>query len=202
MPRRQTNIPAAVSGLLLAAVILAAVILAACTAIGAGPTPSPTPQPTPAWASYTSERYGYSIGHPVDWEVEVQDGEFDPFVKSNPFGIGVDSFVSPGSGRLRYDGVVGVGAAAVEPGMSLEEFTKRVTRVYPCRPPAATADGTLGGEPSREVEFVCSNGVSWIQVTAFHEGRGYVMFLASQVRPFMSSRPITRQLIDSFAFTD
>jgi hypothetical protein len=182
------------------ALLMAATLLASCSTVGAGS--SPTPEPTPPWSSYTSDRYGYSIGLPAEWEVEVQAGEFDPFIKSNPFGIGVDTVAPPGSGRLHYDGVVGVGAARLAEAMPLEEFTKRVTRNYPCRPPAAEADGTLGGVPSREVELICANGVSWIQVTAIRDGTGYVMFLASKERPFMSSRPITRQLIDSFEFVD
>ena len=84
--------------------------------------------------------------------------------------------------------------------MSRENFTNHVISGAPCRPHVAEDNGTLGGEPSRETEFVCPNGVSWIQVTAIRDGRGYVMLVAASERPFISNRPLARPFIESFAF--
>jgi hypothetical protein len=146
------------------------------------------------------ERYDFRIGLPADWEIDPQSGTFDPFFKNTPWSVGLDTFAAPGDNRLSFDMVVAVGAAPVPADMSLESFTKRVIRAAPCRPHVAAGDGTLGGEPSRETEFVCPNAVSWIQVTAIHDGMGYVVLLAAKYRPYISSRPITRQIVETFAF--
>lgn len=181
-----------------AVLVLVALLLAACT--GPGAVGSPTPEPLPSLSPQAGDRYGYRVDLPATWELDEQSGTFDPFARNNPWSVGLDTFTAPGDGRFTFDMAVAVGAAEVEAGQSLESFTNHVISGAPCRPHVAEDDGTLGGEPSRETEFVCPNGVSWLQVTALHGGRGYVMLVAARERPFVSSRPLARTIIQSFAF--
>jgi hypothetical protein len=181
-----------------ATLLVAALLLAACG--NAGAAGSPTPEPLASLSPHNGDRYGYTVDLPADWELDEQSGDFDPFARNNPWSVGLDTHAAAGEGRFNFDMAVAVGAAPVEDGMTLERFTDHVIRGAPCRPHVAEDDGTLGGEPSRETEFVCPNGVSWLQVTAVHHGEGYVMLVAARERPFISSRPLARAIIESFAF--
>jgi hypothetical protein len=47
-------------------------------AVSLSPVPSPSPNPldTTTWATYVSERYGFSIAHPADWTEEPADHDW------------------------------------------------------------------------------------------------------------------------------
>jgi hypothetical protein len=87
--------------------------------IGAGPTPSPSPSPTPiptasarpsatsldpaTFTTYTSARYGFSIGHPTSWSEKPATRAWSFDIDSDataPSSAGADHFSSEG-GQVR-----------------------------------------------------------------------------------------------------
>ena len=86
----------------------------------APPTASPTPDPldTARWTTYTSDRYGYSIGYPADWTER-------PAERNWAFATDAADWLSPGQesfisapGDLR----VSAWSVAVEPGTSAQAW--------------------------------------------------------------------------------
>jgi hypothetical protein len=103
---------------------------------GASPTPAPTPsvpppspssQPsaaagTASWTTYTSNRYGFSIGHPSDWTerpsvstwvLPAGNGSAGAGGPDDPMGTSTEGFIAPGEVVL-----VSAWSAAVPPGTS------------------------------------------------------------------------------------
>ena len=189
------------------AAALAVLWLAGCTASGAGApspagSPSELPSPSVAWTTFVSDRYGYAIEHPVDWSVREVGG--------NPLRVG-QRLGSPGTDLIgpddsfRYgsdDGMVAIFAKDPEPGETLEDFTLRHSRASACREAGARRDPTrLDGEPAEVRSFSCG-AHRWLQLTAFHDGRAYVVWLVATAPPGPANRPANDQLLASFRFTD
>lgn len=42
----------------------------------------------------------------------------------------------------------------------------------------------------------------WLQVTAIHGDRGYVVWLVATAPPLAHQRPVNQQFLESFHFTD
>ena len=85
------------------------------------PTPSPQPSPTPltaTWTTYTSTRYGFSIGHPADWTVDPSKHVWT-LAKDTPSfqSSGIESFNSP-DGHVRAS----AWSVAVKPGTSADAW--------------------------------------------------------------------------------
>ena len=160
------------------------------------------PSPTPAWVTFTSERYGYSIGHPADWQVREREGNV------NLSGLQIGSAATDvirSRDAMRQggdDGVVVVTAHELESAESLADFTERVSTTAACETGGFALDGTeLGGETAEQQIFECDVW-DWLQVTALHDGRGYVIWLVATEPPLAHDRPINQQFLDSFRFTD
>ena len=190
-------------------IVAAALLLAGCAGLPSADTPAATPSPSaaeatpsPAWLTFTSDRYAYSIGHPADWRVIEQAGSVS--LSGMKIGsAGTDTIGSRDS--LRYnsdDGLVIVSAHDVEGDESLLEFTDRVSREAACGGSGHILDDTrLDDEPAGYRTFECGE-VDWIQVTALHGGRGYVVWAVAAVPPMAHERPINDQFLASFRFTD
>lgn len=186
------------------------VILGACTAQGVAPQPSPTggavssaPSPTPVteWASFASDRYGYSIEHPADWVVRQVPGS--PYLEGVRVGSpGTDLLIPPDSARFGTDdGVVAVMAHELLDGETLEAFTERFSRAAACNSLGRPKDPvTLGGEIAEVRSFSCG-GHNWLQLTALSAGRGYVLWAVGTTTPHPANRPVNEAIIGSFAFT-
>ena len=181
-------------------------LLAACAAAGgdAEPTRVPAPEPTPEqpWTTFTSERYAYSIDHPVDWRVLEQPGNVLP-VSQKLGSPGTDTLASNEAFRIGGDdGKLSMSAHPLEPGDSLKDFTDRFSRGAACGSNGAVQDPrTLGGEPAEVRRFTC--GVhTWLQVTTLRNDLGYVVWLVASVPPNPDDRPINDRFLDSFRFTD
>lgn len=97
-------------------------------------SPSPSraaeaPIDTSAWTTYTSERYGFSIGHPADWtEVPATRAWTFEADADDPLAPGADSFFTPVGGGVR----VSTWSVAWDPGTTLD--------------PAQTVEAWLDGE--------------------------------------------------------
>jgi hypothetical protein len=168
----------------------------------ASTAPVPSPTASPAWVTFTSERYAYSIEHPPDWLGSERGGT----VRLNGMEIGspgTDDFRSRESRRRGLDdGVVVVSAHELAPGETLADFTRRVSTSAACRTGGAPIDGReLDGEPAEQRLFVCSSW-DWLQVTAIHGDRGYVVWLVATAPPHAHQRPINQQFLETFHFTD
>jgi hypothetical protein len=186
-----------------------ALSLVGCGGLGTGAeqtslsaTPSAQPTPSPAWETFTSDRYGYSIGHPADWRVVEQPGNV--FLHGMRIGSpGTDLIASRDSLRFNSDdGVVVVSAHELEGTESLLEFTDRVSREAACGGSGHILDDiVLDGEPAGYRTFECG-GVNWIQSTALHGDRGYVIWAVAAAEPSALERPINDQFLATFQFTD
>jgi len=180
-------------------------ILAACTATPS-PTPQataePTPEPTPVaqWATFTSERFGYAIEHPADWEARQNPGT--PIIENlRPFVGGTDLIASLETHRFQHRHGVQVASLEVDPAQTLDEFTNSVH--MPCGGPNHEEETILDGEPALIRHFRCDgNHPVYLQATTFHEGRGYVLWFMTIEPPIATERPEYRQMLESFAFTD
>ena len=191
--------------------LLASILTAACgvggPAVETAGQPSPTfasvePTPSPAWVTFSSDRHAYAIDHPADWRVLEQVGTPNlPGMRVRP--AGTDTIASPTAARFDGDdGVVVVSSHELEPGESLEDFSTRVSHTAACRTDGyGHADTRLDGEPAESRKFSCSEW-DWIQITAIHAGRGYVVWLVATMPPKPADRPINDQFLASFRFTE
>jgi hypothetical protein len=113
-------------------------------------TPSPQPSPTPLTATwtttYTSNRYGFSIGHAADWSVSPAHHNWTSSTDSNPGTGGTEEFGSP-DGHVR----VSAWSVAVQPGTSADAWIqaycpKNTTPCsgIPARAVAVSMDGHAG----------------------------------------------------------
>ena len=84
----------------------------------AAPTPSPNLLDTSTWTTYTSNRYGFSIGHPADWTVSPADHVWT-LAKDTPSfqSSAIESFNSP-DGHVRAS----AWSVAVQPGTSADAW--------------------------------------------------------------------------------
>lgn len=186
-----------------AAVAVAALVgFNAFVAPNIGTEAPPTATPSPAWATFTSERYGYSIQYPSDWLASERGGA----IRLNGMEIGspgTDDFRSrDGLQRGVDDGVVVVSAHELEAGESLPDFTERVSQSAACQNGGFALDATqLDGEPAEQRIFECDVW-DWLQVTAIHGDRGYVVWLVATEPPLAHKRPINQQWLTGFHFTD
>ena len=188
-----------------AAVAVAAVVgfnLFIAPSVGTDAPPAPTASASPTWETFTSQRHGYSIQHPSDYRVTERGGavRLEGMQIGSP---GTDEIRSRESARLNLDdGTVVVSAHELEPGESLADFTERVSRTAACRNGGFALDATeLDGEPAEQRIFECDVW-DWLQVTAIHGDRGYVVWLVATAPPLAHDRPINEQFLESFRFTD
>ena len=185
------------------AVLLATTILAAC---GGAPDPSPgSPAADPsegpiAWVSFESDRGGYRIDHPDDWRVVEQPGV--PVISGlKPFSAGVDILGTDDTFRYKMRHGLQVAVAELEDSVTLADFTQSVH--MPCGGPSLDEPVTVDGERGVYRRFACnSNRPVYVQVTALHEGRGYVLWFMTSVGTHADERPGYQAMLDSFAFTD
>ena len=166
------------------------------------PTAVSTPEPTPVaeWATFTSERYGYAIDHPADWQARESAGT--PIIPNlRPFVGGTDILASLETHRFKHRHGLLVASVELEPEQTLEEFTQSVH--MPCGGPFFHEAGTLDGEPSETRHFRCDgNHPVYLQVTALHEGRGYVLWFMTIEPPIATERAEYQHMLQSFGFTD
>jgi hypothetical protein len=169
--------------------------------VGDDPAPSDA-SPSVSWVTFTSDRYAYAIQHPADWTVTEQSGEvsLDGMEVGDP---GTDLIRSPDSRRRGVDdGVVVVSAHDLQGSESLADFTQRVSMSAACGGSGFALDDTqLDGEPAEQRIFECDVW-DWLQVTAIHGGRGYVVWLVATAPPLAHERPINDQFLATFRFTD
>jgi hypothetical protein len=164
------------------------------------PGASGDPGPSPSWETFTSDRYGYSVDHPAEWEVREQGGEVT-LGGLRPRHPGTDNFASPESHRLDLrDGVVMITARDLAEGESLTKFTEEADRATTCGPPFGYDTVTLDTEEAVYRKFECSS-TFWVQITAVHDGRGYLVWLISTTPPKADRRPVNDQFLESFRFT-
>ena len=91
--------------------------------VGASPSPTVTPAPTPSpqssptpltagWTTYTSNRYGFTIGHPVDWTVRAADHNYTS--PTDGMTQATEGFIAPDAAVLvsAWSVVVPVGTSA------------------------------------------------------------------------------------------
>jgi len=118
--------------------------------------PSPTPAPTPtldpndtsAWLPFTSDRYGFSMAYPPDWEATHASGTWT-FPEDTAWPSGVEH------GDWFYlDGEQGSVAAstwsvALEPGTTADQWFLEycAVEVTPCNGAEAKVPASLDGHP-------------------------------------------------------
>jgi hypothetical protein len=161
----------------------------------------PTPSPSPAVVTFTSDRHGYSIEHPADWLVVEQPGSVN-LTGMEIGSAGTDLIAPPEHSRSgSEDGVVVVSAHELLDGESLADFAERVSREAACGTSFGIREARLGGEQAQSRGRECDYW-EWIEVTAIHGGRGYVVWAVSTTGPTPRDRPINDQFLESFRFTD
>jgi hypothetical protein len=96
------------------------------TASPSAPAPSPSAQPTPfsidttTWTTYTSARYGFSIGHPADWYVHTtatRDWTYPADATVDMSSTALETFVSPDSSIA-----AAAWSVAVQPGTTVDTW--------------------------------------------------------------------------------
>ena len=116
---------------------------------------------------------------------------------------GTDLIASRDSIRFNSDdGALVVSAHELEGTESLADFTDRVSREAACGGSGHVLDDTvLGGEPAGHRTFACG-AFNWIQVTALHADRGYVVWAVATAEPPAVERTINDEFLATFRFTD
>ena len=125
-----------------------------------GPAPSPSTRPTPTpysintttWKTYTSARYGFSIGHPADWTAvtATRGWSFPADATVDMFSTALETFVSPDSSIA-----AAAWSVAVQPGTTVDTWLQAYCPLaespapsdcatMPGRTVAASMDGHAG----------------------------------------------------------
>ena len=129
------------------------------------PPPSPSPQPSAAtgtagWTTYTSNRYGFSIGHPATWTerpatstwvLPAGNGSAGAGGPDDPMGTSTEGFIAPGQTIL-----ASAWSVAVAPGTSaaawIQAYCPKATT--PCTGiPANSVPVTMDGHAGSLVRF-------------------------------------------------
>ena len=160
----------------------------------------PGPSPSPAWVTFTSERYGYAIDHPSDWRVQSQGGGVLP--RGQELRAPGTDLIGSSEAFQTDDGLISISAHDLEPGETLSEFTDRFSANAACGEVSVRSDTRLlGGEEAEDRDMTCSEW-AWLQVTALHGDRGYVIWLVATAPPDPEQRPINHEILATFRFTD
>lgn len=124
------------------------------------PAPSPSSRPTPTpysintttWTTYTSARYGFSIGHPANWTERpaTRGWSFPADATVNMYSTALETFVSPDSSIA-----AAAWSVAVQPGTTVDTWLQAYCPLaespapsdcatMPGRTVAASMDGHAG----------------------------------------------------------
>ncbi len=117
------------------------------------PTPTPYSINTTTWTTYTSARYGFSIGYPADWSVHTRatrDWTYPADATVNMYSTALETFVDPGSTIA-----AAAWSVAVKSGTTLDAWIQAYCALaessvptdcttMPGRTAAATMDGHAG----------------------------------------------------------
>lgn len=141
---------------------------------GPGPTPAPTPSAPPpsaspqpslasgtaTWTTYTSNRYGFSIGHPANWTerpatstwaLPAGNGSAGAGGPDDPMGTSTEGFIAPGQTIL-----ASAWSVAVAPGTSAEAWIQAYCpkATTPCTGiPTGSVPVTMDGHAGSLVRF-------------------------------------------------
>ncbi len=125
------------------------------SATGATAAASPSSGPaldTSAWTTYTSDRYGFSIGHPADWTERPADHTWTLPADADWLSTASEGFIAPGESILAT-----AWSVAVDPGTTADAWIAAycpLNQTSPCPPPAdRTVAVTLDGHPGSLVQF-------------------------------------------------
>jgi hypothetical protein len=173
---------------------------AAQTAAAAGsqpPTPSPTqattPAPAPTPGVFTSPLYGYSVDHPVGWQVTpatVRWPDGAAYVGRTPEWF--DVFVHDSS--FPNVGYNGVGAQPIPDGSTGDEWMlayaeRQAASTYVCKAPAnAWTEAVVGTLKVRRVDITCEGRLpSGEDATGWHTAE--VVFVVGDTGYVMRGNP-------------
>jgi len=158
--------------------------------------------PPLALATFTSSRYGFSIGYPAGWAVTQAKrdlGQYDiPWASGDQVdlmeGSGTSSGpLQPGSGELD------LASTPLIPGTTLDDFTAK-TAQQTCGGGRSIAVG-VDGEAGTLGEFAKCQGDFHQWVTVIHGGRGYHIIWLDAPGNAAFDRVIFQQILATFRFS-
>lgn len=133
--------------------------------VGSTATPSPSPSAgtdTSSWAVYTSERYGFEIRYPTDWDVTPSTGGY---TISSEEETAYDR-ITVGAG---FSGLY-VASVPLDSGTTPEDWLRRYQ--CPCEPDLSDWETlTVDGQPARRK--VTNRGEQTVDVWVFAGSRVY-----------------------------
>ena len=189
--------------------IATALVMAACSSSGSqAGTQAAATQPAATQASTTtastpqqfvSDRYGFRVTLPAGWS--GTDATID-WPGESLGGLGSPLFANTTDPALSRYFVAA--AAPVPAGMDLAGWKAAMVRGTPpvCSDPSPGEQTTLGGEPALAWTHTCSDGYDVNLLAALHQGRGYIMFLASKsANDDAEDRRIFESIRTSLGFT-
>ncbi len=126
------------------------------TATTAPVSPTPTSQPSPSpldistWVTYTSARYGFSIGHPTDWTERPADHDWTFAADTDWLTTASEGFRAPAQTIL-----VTAWSVSVAPGTSIEKWLQAYCpkNTTPCARQDRAVVVTVDGYPGILVPF-------------------------------------------------
>jgi hypothetical protein len=165
--------------------------------VATAPSASPTSTPAPSipLTPYTSDRFHYSIGHPVSWTVEPATTD----ASEDPFGHGVDRFTIDGA----TDTWVLVSSDPLRPGEKPLERQGSIdqTNAMSCLYTKLATTFTLDGVDARREELHCFQRDNILEVFVVHADRSYFVQLFGKGVPLRDrDRAIFEQMLTSFRF--
>jgi hypothetical protein len=123
------------------------------------PSGSPTAARTtpPNWTTFTSPHYGYTVEHPIAFQVTpaTEDWPLGAFVgNEEPW---VDRFFAP-FGQTTFVGIASrVLPEGMAPDAAMTAYAEQVAERLCAVPLDAWADATVGDVPARRAEFACGD---------------------------------------------
>jgi eukaryotic-like serine/threonine-protein kinase len=180
------------------AVAILGVLASGCG--GSGTSSVSSPPATPAatiFTTYSDPTNGFSIGYPPAWDKET--------------GVSgtVVAFLSPSGGTGdAFRENVNVIVEHLPHSMSLDAYTtvneSKLQQFITDYNKTGESDSTLGGSPSREIEYSGTQGqyqLNWLQNYTVQGDTAYVVTYTGTGSDFTRLEPTARQMFSSFQFT-
>jgi hypothetical protein len=134
--------------------------------VGASPPPSasssPAPDPT-TWETFTSERYGYEVRHPEDFDVYPATGQYVPGVDNDDQIVSDRITIGTGFSGLYSS------SAPRDAGTTPEQWVEQY--VCPCEPDVTWESRTVDGQPALQRQT--NVGEEAVEMYVFTDGRVY-----------------------------
>jgi hypothetical protein len=157
------------------------------------------PTPPLALSTFTSSRYGFSIGYPTGWKITESKNDLGGFEIPWASGTAVDLIEGPGSGAPGQpaDGALDVAASTVPPGTTIDQLRTNTASVA-CGGPDTSREVSVDGKAGLLITYDNCQGDFHQWVLLLDGTRAYHILWFDSPGTQGFSQPIFEQVLATF----